>query len=336
MILINNASLLPFVTFGVEASCERLYKIEDREELILAVRHLQSPLVLGGGSNVLPIGNLKKDVLKIELKGINIEEKPGQDPIVHIAAGENWHEFVLWAIEHELGGVENLSLIPGTAGAAPIQNIGAYGVELDGIFHSLEAVRMNDGRVMKFDKAECKFGYRDSIFKREAKDQFVITSIALRLTRDHQLNTSYGAIQDILRERSIPHPTIRDVSNAVIYIRQSKLPDPAVIGNAGSFFKNPVIEKEQYEMLKADFPHLPGYPMDEKTVKVPAGWLIEHAGWKGKSLGKVGCYEKQALVLVNLGGASGEEVWTLAEEIMSSVRNKFGIHLTPEVNIWRS
>lgn len=335
MFLLENASLKPYVTFGVEATCERLYKIEDLDELIVAIRHLQNPLILGGGSNVLPIGDLKRDVLKIEIKGFEVEEKAGQDPIVHIGAGENWHACVMRAIEHDLGGIENLSLIPGTAGAAPIQNIGAYGVELDTVFHSLQAVRISDGEIISFDKAQCRFGYRDSIFKRDAKDQFVITGISLRLNRDHQVNTSYGAIQDVLRERAVDHPTIKDVSDAVVSIRQSKLPDPAVIGNAGSFFKNPVIEKEQYELLKADFPHLPGFPVDEKNVKVPAGWLIEHTGWKGKSQGKAGVYDKQALVLVNLGGATGEEVWTLAEEVMASVQNTFGIPLHPEVNVWK-
>ena len=289
MELISNASLKPYVTFGVEATCDHLYRIEDVEELRLAVRYLKSPLVLGGGSNVLPMGDLHRDILKIELKGIKLEEKPGQDPLVHIGAGENWHQFVLWALENDLGGVENLSLIPGTVGAAPIQNIGAYGVELDSVFDSLEAVRISDGEIVSFKKLDCDFGYRDSIFKREAKDQYVITKVSLRLNRHHIVNTTYGAIQDILREKEIDNPTIRDVSDTVIQIRQSKLPDPATIGNAGSFFKNPVISREEFESLKNLYPALPSFPFDEYSVKVPAGWLIEQAGWKGKSIGNVGC-----------------------------------------------
>ncbi len=335
MELLNNASLKPFVTFGVEATCEHLYRIVDIEELKLAVRYLENPLILGGGSNVLPIGDIKRNVIKLELKGVEIEEREGQDPLVHAGAGENWHQLVLWALDNDLGGIENLSLIPGTIGAAPIQNIGAYGVELDAVFDSLEAVRIGDGEVVRFKKPDCGFGYRDSIFKKEAKDKYVITNVSLRLSRDHKVNTSYGAIQDVLKEKEISRPTIHDVSNAVIQIRQSKLPDPAVIGNAGSFFKNPLIPKDQFDALKEANPHLPGYPADKHSIKVPAGWLIEHAGWKGKSVGNAGSYEHQALVLVNRGGASGEEIWNLAQEIIKSVDEKFGITLSPEVNIWK-
>src|SRR5687767_1398809 len=335
MELLNKASLRPFVTFGVDATCEHLYRIDDIEELKLAVRYLENPLVLGGGSNVLPIGDIKRNVIRVELKGIEIEENLGQDPLVHIAAGENWHGVVLWALGKELGGIENLSLIPGTVGAAPIQNIGAYGVELDSVFDSLEALRIGDGEIVHFKKQDCEFGYRDSIFKREAKDKYVIINASLRLNRNHKVNTAYGAIQDVLKEKEISKPTIHDVSNAVIQIRQSKLPDPAVIGNAGSFFKNPIISREQFEKLKQSHEHLPGYPADKFNVKVPAGWLIEKAGWKGKTIGNAGSYEHQALVLVNRGGASGEEIWNLAQEIIKSVDEKFGIQLSPEVNIWK-
>lgn len=334
MELINHASLKSFVTFGVDASCDHLYRIEEIEELKLAVQYLENPLILGGGSNILPIGDIDRNVLRIELKGIEMEEEDG-DPLVHIGAGENWHQFVLWALARNLGGVENLSLIPGTLGASPIQNIGAYGVELDSVFHSLEAIEIGTGEIKKFNKEDCRFGYRDSIFKNEVKGQFVISKVTLRLTRDHQINTSYGAIQDILNNQGVIHPTIHDVSNAVIQIRQSKLPDPAVIGNAGSFFKNPIIPLTQYEKLKNNFPDIPGYGAGEGEMKVPAGWLIEKAGWKGKHIGHAGCYEKQALVLVNLGGASGVEIWNLAGEIIKSVEEKFGIRLSPEVNIWK-
>ena len=333
MELINNAPLKSFTTFGVEATCNHLYRVEDFEELKLAVQFLENPLILGGGSNVLPIGDIHRNVLRIEMKGIRILED-GPEPLIGVAAGEVWHEFVLWALSNDLGGIENLSLIPGTMGAAPMQNIGAYGVELESVFHSLQAIEVGTGRVTSFSKEECKFGYRDSIFKKEVKDKFVITGVNVRLTKDHKVNTSYGAIQDVLKEKGITHPTIHDVSNAVIAIRQSKLPDPAVIGNAGSFFKNPIIPSLQYEALKALHPQVPGFPAEEGFTKVPAGWLIEHAGWKGVRRGNVGCYEKQALVLVNHGGARGEEIWDLAEEIISSVENQYGIKLTPEVNLW--
>ncbi|MEO6132742.1 MAG: UDP-N-acetylmuramate dehydrogenase [Saprospiraceae bacterium] len=335
MELLNNASLKPFVTFGVEANCDHLYRVEDMDELKLAAQYLEDPLILGGGSNVLPIGDIHRNVLKIELKGIEIEEVEGKDPLIHFGAGENWHNVVMWALDRNLGGIENLSLIPGTIGAAPIQNIGAYGVELESVFHHLDAVEIGTGTIRRFTKQECKFGYRDSVFKHEVKGQYIITGVTLKLTRDHILNTSYGAIQDILKERGISKPSIHDVSDAVISIRQSKLPDPAVIGNAGSFFKNPVIIKQQFETLKEAYPQLPGYPADKEHMKIPAGWLIEHAGWKGKHHGKAGSYEKQALVLINLGGASGEEVMELAIQIIDSVDEIFKIRLSPEVNIWR-
>ena len=333
MELINNASLKSFTTFGVEASCDHLYRVEDLEELRLAVQYLERPLILGGGSNVLPIGDIHRNVLRIELKGIDFVEQ-SNEPLIYVAAGELWHEFVLWALKHELGGIENLSLIPGTMGAAPMQNIGAYGVELESVFHSLEAIEIGTGITRVFTKEECRFGYRDSIFKKEVKDKYVIVGVVLKLSYEHHLNTSYGAIQDVLNERGIQQPTIHDVSRAVIDIRQSKLPDPKLIGNAGSFFKNPVIPIEQYEKLKAAYPNVPGFPAGPNEMKVPAGWLIEHAGWKGFRKGNAGCYEKQALVLVNHGGALGEEVIELAKEIMESVQQKFEITITPEVNLW--
>ncbi len=332
MELINNASLKSFTTFGVEATCDHLYRIEEVEELKLAVQYLEQPLVLGGGSNILPMGSIHRNVLRVELKGIQILEE-GDYPLVKIAAGEVWHEVVLWAIENNLGGIENLSLIPGTVGAAPIQNIGAYGVELASVFHSLEAVEVGSGRITTFTKEDCQFGYRDSVFKKEFRNQYVIINVTLKLSRKHQVDISYGAIQQTLSEWSISSPGIQDVSKAVVHIRQSKLPDPAVIGNAGSFFKNPVIETSVFELLKLDHPGLPSYPNGEK-IKIPAGWLIEQAGWKGKRIGNVGCYEKQALVLVNLGGAKGEEVWSLAQEIIASVDAKFNVRLSPEVNLW--
>lgn len=335
MELINNASLKDFTTFGVDAHCDHLYRVQDVEELRLAVQYLERPLILGGGSNILPVEDIHRNVLKIELSGIDILSER-DDVLIRVAAGEVWQDVVMWAIARNMGGIENLSLIPGTMGAAPMQNIGAYGVELESVFDHLVALEVGTGNERMFTKEECAFGYRDSVFKQGAKDRFVITDVMLRLTYDHKINSSYGAIQDVLRERYITHPTIRDVSDAVIAIRQSKLPDPGQIGNAGSFFKNPLIPVAQYEALKGVYPDIPGFPSESEIVKVPAGWLIEKAGWKGKRLGNVGCYEKQALVLVNQGGATGAEVWNLALEIMDSVKQKFGISLSPEVNVWRS
>lgn len=334
MELINKASLKDFTTFGVEAACDHLYRVEDYEELKLAVQYLERPLILGWGSNILPIGDIHRNVLRIEMKGIHVLED-GDEPIIGVAAGEVWHDFVMWALSHDLGGVENLSLIPGTMGAAPMQNIGAYGVELDSVFHSLQAVEIGTGKVRVFFKEECKFGYRDSIFKKEARDKYVITGVNVKLTREHKLNTHYGAITEMLNARGISNPSIHDVSQTVIAIRQSKLPDPAVIGNAGSFFKNPVIPVDLFEKIKEIHANLPGYPAEGGLVKVPAGWLIEQSGWKGKSKGNAGCYEKQALVLVNHGGARGEEIWSLALDIISSVKEKFQIELSPEVNLWK-
>lgn len=334
MELINQASLKPFVTFGVDATCDHLYRIEDIEELKVAAQYLEHPLILGGGSNVLPIGDIHRNVLRIELGGLEIIREEGDEVLVRIAAGEVWHDVVMWALDNQLGGIENLSLIPGTIGAAPIQNIGAYGIELVSVFDHLEAIEIGKGTSTRFTKEDCRFGYRDSIFKHEAKDRFIITAVTLRLSPVASVNVSYGAIQEILQLKGITNPSHRDVSEAVIQIRQSKLPDPAIIGNAGSFFKNPIIPRGDFEMMKQMHPDLPGYAEGADHIKVPAGWLIEQTGWKGKRVGNVGSYEKQALVLVNHGGGSGEEVWQLAQLIIASVRDQFGIELTPEVNLW--
>jgi len=333
--LIKNASLKPFVTFGVEATCDHLYRVDEIDELRLAAQYLDNPLVLGGGSNILPIGNINKSVLRLELKGFEIVKEEGPDVLVKIAAGEVWHEVVMWSVNNELGGIENLSLIPGTIGASPIQNIGAYGVELVSVFESLEAVEIGTGHVHEFSKVECKFGYRDSIFKREAHGKYMIVSVTLRLKRDYTVNTTYGSISDLLHQKGIANPTIRDVSNTVIEIRQSKLPDPKVIGNAGSFFKNPMISSDHFESIKSSYPDLPGYPDPEGLTKVPAGWLIEKAGWKGKRFGDAGSYEKQSLVLVNYGEATGTEIWDLAQQIIASVHKQFNVELSPEVNLWK-
>lgn len=260
-------------------------------------------------------------------------ESSDEYAVVEIGSGESWHDFVMWAVDHNLGGVENLSLIPGTVGASPIQNIGAYGVELKNVFVKLEALNLQTFEIQSFTNDECQFGYRDSIFKKKAKGQYFITKIFLKLTKSpHKISTQYGDISTILREENIEKPTIKDISEAVIQIRQSKLPDPSVLGNAGSFFKNPEIPIEQFQALKEVFPNIVGYGTNG-GVKVAAGWLIEQSGWKGKRYGNVGVHERQALVLVNYGTGNGLQIKQLAELIQASVREKFGVELTPEVNM---
>jgi len=266
-------------------------------------------------------------------KGITVESSDDESVIIKCGGGVVWHDLVLWAIEQGYGGIENLSLIPGTVGAAPIQNIGAYGVELKDVFIKLDGVRLATREHFTFTKKGCKFGYRDSIFKGRHKGEFIITQVYLKLSKKPIVNTSYGAIAKVLAEKGIDMPTIKDVSDAVIAIRQSKLPDPAVIGNAGSFFKNPVISKSSFDKVIAEHPDMPSYPQDDGQVKVPAGWLIEQCGWKGKQVGNTGAHKNQALVLVNYGDATGEEVLALSEEIIKSVFLKFGIGLSREVNV---
>lgn len=292
------------------------------------------PFVLGGGSNILLSDRLSVPVLKMSILGMEITHDDGNSVFVRVGAGENWHELVTWAVLSKLGGIENLALIPGTVGAAPIQNIGAYGVELENLFTSLEAYDLKSQKVRSFNKDECKFGYRDSIFKRELKGQMVVTSVTLRLNKkDHIIHDTYHALKDYLSQNSIQSPGIEDIYHAVIAIRKSKLPDPSVIGNAGSFFKNPVIEQKQYDELRSRWQEIPGYPDGTGLVKVPAGWLIEKAGWKGLRKGNVGTYKTQALVIVNHGGATGKEVIDYSREIQYSVTERFGIDLLPEVNI---
>jgi len=336
MQLQKNVSLQPYNTFGIEARAAAFAKVSSVEELraVLRENRGQRPIfILGGGSNLLLTQDVPLLVIKNDIKGIKIIEESATSTLVAVGGGENWHEFVLWALRQNLGGVENLSLIPGTVGAAPIQNIGAYGVELQDVFVKLEVVELATGTLKTFYKEDCQFGYRNSIFKNEYKGQFCITKVFLELTKEHEINTSYGAIQHMLEERGITDPTIQDISDVVISIRQSKLPDPAELGNSGSFFKNPEIERKQLEQLQKKFPSIVHYDLPDGCVKVPAGWLIEQCGWKGKRIGNTGAHKNQALVLVNYGGASGQEIWHLALKIMQSVKDKFGIQLTPEVNV---
>ncbi|MEN7548643.1 UDP-N-acetylmuramate dehydrogenase [Rapidithrix thailandica] len=337
MELRQNISLTAYNTFGVEASTHffvRIASTEDAKEMVASGTLAQRPyVVLGGGSNILFTKDFEGLVIKNEIEGIELIREEHDWVYVRAGGGENWHRFVLYCVEKGWQGIENLSLIPGTVGAAPIQNIGAYGVELKDVFDHLEALDLSTGELHTFHKEQCEFGYRDSIFKRTFKGKYLVTSVALRLRKKPQLNTSYGAIEKTLQEKGIRNPTLRDVSNAVIAIRQSKLPDPKEIGNCGSFFKNPIIPKEALLPIQQLFPNIPYYPVEDGQVKVPAGWLIEQCGWKGKKVGKVGTYAQQALVLVNLGGAKGEEAWQLAQKIQKSVQDKFGILIEPEVNI---
>lgn len=292
--------------------------------------------ILGGGSNILFTGDVPGLLLKNEIQGIEVVRTHKNKVWVKAGGGVVWHTFVQWAVSQGLGGLENLSLIPGTVGASPIQNIGAYGVELKDVFVKLEAYEWETGQIRTFSKSVCQFGYRDSIFKRAAKGRYCILSVTFSLTKatQHRLNLSYGDIQKTLTAQNITHPDIQAVSQAVIHIRSSKLPDPANIGNCGSFFKNPETARSVLDRIRKNYPNAPGYDLPDGRVKIPAGWLIEQCGWKGKRVGNTGCYEKQALVLVNHGGAVGAEVLQLARDIIASVKQKFEVELEPEVNIW--
>ena len=331
-----DVSLLPYNTFGLPARAAWFAEVQSEEAFVQALHHNREPVfILGGGSNILFTRDWPGVVIHNNIRGISIVRTFRNRVWVRVGAGENWHGFVRWAVEQGYGGVENLSLIPGSAGAAPVQNIGAYGVELKDVFVGLHAIELASGRARYFNRAAGRFGYRDSFFKQEGKSRYCITSITLSLTtHQHRLNTSYGDIQKNLASNGVLHPTPADISAAVIQIRSSKLPDPAVLGNCGSFFKNPETERSVYERIRQTHPGAPCYDLPGGQVKIPAGWLIEQCGWKGKRVGNTGCYEKQALVLVNYGGATGAEVKSLAFAIIDSVEKTFGIRLEPEVNIW--
>lgn len=289
--------------------------------------------VLGGGSNILLTKNVDGLVLKNEIGGIEIVKEDDDHIFVKAGGGVNWHQLVLYCVENGFAGAENLSLIPGNVGASPLQNIGAYGVEVKDIFHQLDAYHLAGKAGVQFSGEDCEFGYRESVFKRRYKGQFVITSVTYRLNKKPVFHTSYGAIQQELETMGITELSIKAISDAVIRIRSAKLPDPKQVGNAGSFFKNPVVEKKHFAGIQQTFPDAPAFPVDEDHVKIPAGWLIEQCGWKGFRRGDAGCYAKQALVLVNYGKATGEEIYALSEEVLQSVKNRFGIELEREVNI---
>lgn len=331
----EHVNLAPYNTMGIAAEARYFVTIQSVSELktILVKSFDDLPLLmLGGGSNLLFVKNFEGLVIHNQIKGKEIVEETDSYIDLKSGSGENWHKLVLHCVNRGWGGVENLSLIPGSAGAAPIQNIGAYGVELDQVFVSLEAVEIATGEYRIFSKQDCEFAYRDSIFKNALKGKYVITSITLRLQKKPVINTNYQALSEKLKEKRIENLTIQDVSKAVIEIRQSKLPDPANIGNTGSFFKNPVIKKSRFDELRQQYPQIPYYPAGE-DIKIPAAWLIDQCGWKGKRFGDAGVHELQALVIVNYGNATGEEIWELAGKIQGSVKQTFGVALVPEVNV---
>jgi UDP-N-acetylmuramate dehydrogenase len=338
MVVDENVNLLSFNTFRINAKARYMVTVrtvEQAQALFRSELFRQHPaLVLGGGSNVLLTKDFDGLVVKNEIGGITVTDQDDNHLKLKIGSGENWHALVLHCVARNYGGIENLSLIPGTVGAAPMQNIGAYGVEIKEVIHNVEAIDIKTGNVKVFSKDDCQFGYRESIFKQRLKDLYFISSVTLSLTKNHHFfNVSYGAIKDVLKEKNVKELTIQAISEAVIDIRKKKLPDPLLIGNAGSFFKNPSLEILLFEDLKKKYPALPSFPGENNLIKIPAAWMIEQCGWKGKTLDNIGVHKHQALVLVNYGGGDGKKIWELAMDIQSSVKEKFGVVLQPEVNV---
>jgi len=333
----NNFSLTDHNTFGINVKAKSYTTFSSTKELkkILSSEEVKGKqkLILGGGSNILFTKDFDGIVIKNRIKGIEVEKQNAEFVWIKANAGESWNDLVKYAIANGYGGIENLSLIPGSVGAAPMQNIGAYGVEIKDVFFELEAMHIDTTDEVRFTKKRCQFGYRDSIFKNFYKDQYVITNVTLKLTKEPILNLSYGAIQTELHAMGIYRPNINDVSKAVCKIRESKLPDPKVIGNSGSFFKNPVISIEKFNALKIEFPEIASYKLSKKQVKLAAGWLIDNAGWKGKTIDNYGVHKDQALVLVNHGGANGSDIFKLSEDILADIKAKYDIVLEREVNI---
>lgn len=330
----ENISLKEYNTFGIDVNAKRFVSITSVYQLQQLIKEEKDIFLISGGSNMLLTKDIETLVVHINFKGISIDQQNHNDVYLTVNAGENWHEFVLWCVSLNYGGLENLSLIPGNVGTCPIQNIGAYGVEVKDTITKVEAIEIKTGKLVSFSAEECQFGYRNSIFKNEAKGKYILTSVSFKLTKNnHRLNTSYGAIESELSSKGITNPTIKDISDAVIAIRQSKLPDPKEIGNSGSFFKNPVISKEHFEKLQKKYPNIPSYVVSDTEIKVPAGWLIEQSGFKGKRFGNFGVHEKQALVLVNYKDASGKDIYELAQKIQHTIKDTFDINLEIEVNI---
>lgn len=333
----DSISLKPYNTFGIDVKAKYFASFANLMELEAVFNHkpqtTNHKLILGGGSNILLTKDFDGLVLKNDINGIEVLKEDDQHIYVKAGAGENWHQFVMFCVQNNYAGIENLSLIPGNVGASPMQNIGAYGVEIKDVFYELEAFHKKEKIIQKFSLNDCEFGYRESVFKNKYKEQFVITSVTYRLNKQPSFNTSYGAIRQELEKMKVKELSIRAISQAVINIRSSKLPDPKEIGNAGSFFKNPIVSNQQYQNLKKIYPTIVAFATVNDQMKLAAGWLIEQCGWKGYRKGDAGCYPKQALVLVNYGNASGREIYDLSEEIILAVKNRFGVSLEREVNI---
>ena len=333
-----NKSIQEFTTFGVPVEAEVFCTFSSLSDLTKILVHPSAKgkpqLIIGGGSNMLFTKNFKGVVLKNEILGKRIVQETEEEVCIQVGAGENWHQFVLYCVEKNLGGLENLSLIPGNVGASPMQNIGAYGAEIKDVFESLEALNLQTLELEVFDNKACKFGYRESVFKNSHKGKYVITSVTYRLQKEPVLNTRYGAIEAQLKKMGVNEPTVKAISEAVIAIRSSKLPDPKEIGNAGSFFKNPVISKKAFESLQTKFPEVAHYPQLDGSVKIAAGWLIDQLGWKGKTIGEFGVHKNQALVLVNYGGSKGKDIYKLSSKIIKSVEETFDVLLEREVNVY--
>jgi UDP-N-acetylmuramate dehydrogenase len=339
----RNKSLKSLNTFGIEAAAKYFTEVRSAAEFdeLRAEKRFagEKKFILGGGSNILLTGDFDGWVVKNSIPGITVTSETGTEVIIKAGAGEVWHDLVMWAIERDYAGLENLSLIPGLAGAAPIQNIGAYGAEAKDTFHELEAIEIRSGARVKFSARDCAFGYRDSVFKHKLKNKFLISSVSFRLIKiaslqgAHHYRTEYGDVRAMLEAMKVQDLSLKAVSEAICRIRRAKLPDPKEIGNAGSFFKNPTVPQDRFKILASAHPQMPHYPQPDGTVKVPAGWLIEECGWKGKTVGRAGCHKAQALVLVNHGGATGAEVLALSEAIRRSVKDRFTIDLSPEVNV---
>ena len=330
------SSLKEFNTFGIDVLANNFNKAKNEDEILhFLIENKSNSLILGGGSNILFKNNINKPILKIEIKGIQIIEENENSIYVSVGAGENWNDFVRWSLAKNYGGIENLSLIPGNVGSAPIQNIGAYGAELKDVFHSCRAISIDNKIIKTFNKDECNFTYRSSIFKEKLKNKYVISRVTFRLSKtNHVINSEYKPLKNLLNERGIITPTIQDISKLVIEIRTNKLPDPKKIGNCGSFFKNPIISNLKFKNLFKKFNTIPNYKISKNEVKIPAAWLIEECGFKGKIEGKTGTHKKHALVIVNNGGASGEEIYKFSQNIKKSVLKKFNILLEEEVNIF--
>lgn len=333
-----NKSIQEYTTFGVPVKAELFCTFSSVTELkeILSDKRVENKpqLILGGGSNMLFTKNFEGVVLKNEILGKTTLKETEKEVFIQVGAGENWHEFVLHCVNKNLGGIENLSLIPGNVGASPMQNIGAYGVEIKDVFSSLHALNLQTLEIEEFENEDCNFGYRESIFKNTHKGKYIITSVTFKLQKEPIFNTSYGAIEAQLDTMGVTEPSVKAISDAVIAIRTSKLPDPKEIGNAGSFFKNPVIDKKSFEVLLDKFPSIAHYPQPDGQVKIAAGWLIDQLGWKGKTIGEYGVHKNQALVLVNYGESEGRDIYNLSSEIIDSVKETYGIELEREVNIY--